>query len=219
MLKLRIIFSKSGPAAYLSHLDVMRTFARSFHRADIPLRHTEGFNPHPYLSIAHPLPVGFTSGYELLDCEVLNDNIESIADRMNASLPGGFEVLSVSVPEKPVSDIAYAEYRITYLYDGTMPDRAAERLSAFFSAPDIAVEKKGKKGPVQINLPDYYESIEFVRVSDRELSAKAILKVKDAPLNPRYFSRAIPDEDLRPDFSRYHRVGFYDSDMKLFAEI
>jgi len=211
------MFSKSGTAAYLSHLDVMRTFARSFMRAGIPLRHTEGFNPHPYLSIAHPLPVGFTGGREILDCEVLAGDAGSVKDRLNASLPAGLEVLSASAPVKPVSDIAYAEYRIAYLYDSKMPDRAAERLNAFFSSPVIKVKKKGKKGPVEINLPDYYKSVEFSKVSDRELSAAAVMTVANAPLNPIYLTRAIFEDDLRPDFSRCHRTGFFDSDMVPFV--
>ena len=43
----RISFSKTGRARYISHLDLMRTFQRAFLRAEVPIRHTEGFNPMP----------------------------------------------------------------------------------------------------------------------------------------------------------------------------
>ena len=41
----RLLFSKTGRARYISHLDLMRTFQRAFARAKIPIKHTEGFNP------------------------------------------------------------------------------------------------------------------------------------------------------------------------------
>ena len=54
MLKLRMRFAKTGRAVYISHLDLMHTFHRVFLRADYPLKHSDGFNPHPILSIAVP---------------------------------------------------------------------------------------------------------------------------------------------------------------------
>ena len=55
----RLLFSKTGRAKYISHLDLMRTFQRAFFRSGIQIRHTEGFNPHPFVSIALPLSVGY----------------------------------------------------------------------------------------------------------------------------------------------------------------
>ena len=51
----RILFSKTGRARFISHLDLMRTLQRAFFRAGIQIKHTEGFNPHPFVSIALPL--------------------------------------------------------------------------------------------------------------------------------------------------------------------
>lgn len=44
----RLLFSKTGRAKYISHLDLMRTFQRAFFRSGIQIRHTEGFNPSPF---------------------------------------------------------------------------------------------------------------------------------------------------------------------------
>ena len=51
---LRALFQKTGNAVYISHLDLMRLFQRSFKRAGLPLTHTQGFNPRPSVSIALP---------------------------------------------------------------------------------------------------------------------------------------------------------------------
>lgn len=62
MPKHRLAFSKADTAKFISHLDLMRTFQRSFLRAGIAIKHTEGFNPHAFVSIPLPLSVGFSSG-------------------------------------------------------------------------------------------------------------------------------------------------------------
>ena len=54
----RLLFEKRGDAVYLSHLDLMRVFQRTFKRAGILIWHSQGFSPRAYVSIALPLPVG-----------------------------------------------------------------------------------------------------------------------------------------------------------------
>ena len=69
MSKLRLVFVKEHQASYISHLDVMRTFQRVFPRAGLSIKHSNGFHPHPILSIVLPLPVGQSSDCEILDFE------------------------------------------------------------------------------------------------------------------------------------------------------
>ena len=70
MSKLRLLFEKQGTACYISHLDLMRTFQRLFLRGGMFVKHSQGFHPHPIMSILLPLPVGQSSCCELLDFEV-----------------------------------------------------------------------------------------------------------------------------------------------------
>jgi len=67
MQQLRIRFSRGEEIKFISHLDIMRLWQRALHRAEIPLAYTEGFSPHPRISLAAPLPVGVTSQAELMD--------------------------------------------------------------------------------------------------------------------------------------------------------
>ena len=67
MDKLRLRFSKTGRAIYISHLDLMAAMQRAFARAELPLKFSEGFNPHPQISILLPLSVGTASVCELMD--------------------------------------------------------------------------------------------------------------------------------------------------------
>ena len=70
----RLAFSKLDTAKFISHLDLMRTFQRAFLRADIPIKHTEGFHPHAFVSIPLPLSVGYSSVCEVLECQILGEN-------------------------------------------------------------------------------------------------------------------------------------------------
>ena len=63
----RIFFSKSGRARYISHLDLNRTMTRAVRRAGLPIWYTEGFSRHPYLTFAAPLSLGFEGERETMD--------------------------------------------------------------------------------------------------------------------------------------------------------
>ncbi len=49
---------------FISHLDLMRLFMRAMRRAELPLKMTEGFSPHPKFSIKRALKLGLESENE-----------------------------------------------------------------------------------------------------------------------------------------------------------
>lgn len=65
--RLRVTFGRGESIKYISHLDLMRLWERVLRRAEVPVSHSEGFNPRPKLALAAPLPVGVTSQAELMD--------------------------------------------------------------------------------------------------------------------------------------------------------
>ena len=89
-------FSKTGRAAFLSHLNVMTVFERSLLRAGYFCRMTEGFNPKPIMEFANPLPLGFESRCEVASVELYHfDDAAEFIFRMNAKLPEGLQVFRV----------------------------------------------------------------------------------------------------------------------------
>ena len=93
---LRLRLEKCGDARFISHLDFMRTLARAFVRADIPVALSQGFNPHPRFSLALALPMGATGEAEFADLELDRrcDALE-LARRLNRVLPSGIRVRQV----------------------------------------------------------------------------------------------------------------------------
>ena len=55
-----------GNLRFLSHAETMSVFQRACVRAGIPVRHSEGFNPRPRMSLPLPRSVGVESDDELL---------------------------------------------------------------------------------------------------------------------------------------------------------
>ena len=214
MPELRLFFEKTGPARWLSHLDVMHTFSRAFLRGGLPLRHSEGFNPHPYLSIAHPLPVGVEGLREVLDVETLSAGPDGIAEKLNATLPEGLRILAAATPVEPARKIAFAVYRLSFLYDRQTPD--GNELSAFFAKDPIPVMKRGKKGETEINLRAAYTSFRLLTEEPGELLAETVVDASQAPVNPKYFAAALSATSLSPDQLRASRTGFLNMEGNCF---
>ena len=117
MNRLRIRFSRGEEIKFISHLDIMRLWQRALHRAGIPLAYTEGFNPHPRISLAAPLAVGITSQAELMDTFCTKwVSPHFFTDAVGQQLPPGIEILQVYsvAPTMPSlqSQVGYAEYEV-----------------------------------------------------------------------------------------------------------
>lgn len=117
MQRLRLRFSRGDEVKYISHLDLMRLWSRALRRAGIRLAHSEGFSPHPRISLAAPLPTGVTSEAELMDITVQRMVSPHFLIRtVGQQLPKGIDILEVQ--EIPLtspslqSQLRYAEYRV-----------------------------------------------------------------------------------------------------------
>jgi radical SAM-linked protein len=78
---------------FISHLDLMRLFGRALRRADLPIKITEGFSPHPKLSIKRALKLGVESENEEASI-VLKELVrsEEFKERLQEQLPEGIEI-------------------------------------------------------------------------------------------------------------------------------
>ena len=91
----RVTFEKMGDARFLSHRNTMDAFERAIRAAGLPARYTEGFNPHMRLSMGPALPLGLESLHEVFDVDGNAPFDAAAAERINAKLPEGLQVLEV----------------------------------------------------------------------------------------------------------------------------
>lgn len=70
---------------------------RIFIRSGLPLRHTQGFNPRPIMSLSCPRPVGVTSRQDLLlvslDQPLDDSHAAQVLERLNRQAPRGLAFL------------------------------------------------------------------------------------------------------------------------------
>ncbi len=96
MYKINFTFTKKGYMKYISHLDLMRLFMRAMRRADLPLHITQGFSPHPKLSIKRALKLGLESENEeaavVLKVQIRH---EEFRDKLQQQLPDGIMIKGV----------------------------------------------------------------------------------------------------------------------------
>lgn len=216
----RVLFEKTGNAAYISHLDLMRLFQRAFMRAGLPLTHTQGFNPRPSVSIALPLSLGAESVCELLDFDLEGDicGCDEIKDRLNGCLTEGVRVLAVYDNGFKIKNLAYLSCHVTLEYDAGIPENAVDRIRALFAQSEVTVDKKGKNGITVQNIIPLIRSLCPEAVNANEICLQANICCQNPSLNPAQLTAAISKylPELTPDFVRICRREIYDTNNEIF---
>ena len=149
MQTVRLTFSKTGEAKFLSHLDMMRCFTRAARQCGYPVWYTEGFNPHIYLMFSCPLSLGFESCVETVDLRLLQDGDipADLAERLNCGLPNGIRVLGCSVPRQKHTEIAWSQWNAALPCEA--PAAVTQAFAAFLDSEQILITKKTKKGALR----------------------------------------------------------------------
>jgi radical SAM-linked protein len=211
MYKLRFCFEKNGPAAYISHLDLMKALQRSFVRAGIPVKYSQGFNPHIEMSIVVPLSTGYETRCDLCDLDLVVDELpENFVDSLNAVMPWGMKVLHAGPADRPVRDIACCSYEIV------LPAGDAGAMKALFDQP-VLLEKRSKRGRKEVDLRDYIKQLTFTAEGDKTLCRCVLLAGNDS-LNPMYLTQALKNAGLveREAVAKYVRTGILDENLEIF---
>ena len=216
----RLLFEKTGNAIWISHLDLMRLFQRSFKRAGLQLKHSQGFSPRPLVAIALPLSVGVESKCELLDFDLEGELVpnDEIMERLNAALVEGVTVRQVYDNGAKIKHLAYLSCVVSLEYDAGIPQDAANQIQALFAQEQLIVTKKGKNGTVEQDIIPMIKKLEVVEADSNTLELHALVCCQNPSLNPAQLSAAITAylPELTPDFSKCCRVEIYDSEEKIF---
>ena len=195
MLKLRMIYEKTGNMKYLGHLDVVRIFTRAAKRSGLPFWITEGFNPHIYLNFTMPLPLGVAGAREICDFKFTGPAV-NIPDRLNEYLPERLKVLSVEEPGIDAADAAFSCFEFAF------PDVGKEELTGFFEKNGIIALKKNK--PVDIR--PLFEGVDMTG---------GVLTLKFSNLSPTLFLSALFEHLDRRVFYTCRRTGLFTADGRL----
>jgi len=216
--KLRLRFAKEGRAVYISHLDLMRTMQRAFLRAGYSLKYSEGFNPHPVISILLPLGVGCASECELMDFQLTADSdLSELPARLTAAMPEGITALEAYECGRKVKDLKWLRISGKFEYDTRDAAKMRDGLQAFFAGESIVIEKKTKRGMGESDIAPAIREIGFA-AGEKCVLVSAVISAQEPTLNPDYLAGALTQlaPELAPDFAEFTRLEVYDAEMKKF---
>jgi len=211
MFKMRFCFEKNGAAAYISHLDLMKALQRSFVRAGLPVKYSQGFNPHIEMSIVVPLSTGYETRCDLCDLDLVVDELpDNFVESLNAVMPRGMKVLHAGAADRPVREIAYCSYEII------LPKGDADAMKTLFEQP-VTLEKRSKRGRREVNLQDYIKQLEFAAERENTI-CRCVLTAGNDPLNPMYLTQALKNAGLVEEdaTAKYIRTGILDENCQIF---
>lgn len=216
----RLLFEKTGNAIWISHLDLMRLFQRAFKRAGLHLKHTQGFNPRPSVSIALPLSVGVESRCELLDFELDGQSVsnDKICLLLNDALIDGVRVLDVYDTGMKLRELSLLRYSIVMEYDYGVPDDAVDRITELFGQDTLIVEKKTKNGLQEQDILPMIKSLEVTQPDMCAVEMNTLICCQNPTLNPMQLPIAVIKylPDAKPDFYRCCRIEIYDNQKNVF---
>jgi len=219
---IRVRFSKTGSLQYTAHLDLVRTVTKAIKRAGIPVRYSEGFNPHPRLSFATAMSIGLESVYEFMDIRIdKNVDTDAVKQALSESLTEECAIAEVYFPKTKFTDILYSSYRMEIVTEGAS-EALAKACDDALHAPTVTVFKRSKSGDKDTDISPYIKEVS-ARFENGSILIDAVLNADNATfLNPEYLITYLKDtcgilsSSLLNERYSICRTGLYTADMDLF---
>ncbi len=156
MCRLRIKFKRGEALKYISHLDIIRLWQRAIHRAGIALAYSQGFSPHPRISLAAPLALGITSEAELMDITTVKQvSPHFLMKALMRQLPEGIDIVeAIQIPLTQPSlqaQMRFAEYRVELAAEEP-PQEITTAIDKLMAADTFAWQHKRDTGTRSYDL-------------------------------------------------------------------
>lgn len=218
MYQLRIKYQKTDQLKFISHLELMRVVERVVRRMELPLKFSQGFNPHPKINFAAPIPVGVSSDAEYVDIELVEKiNLEEFLRNSKSQLPKGLNFIAARYTEDKkslMSITAYSTYAINVNSNARDEDYLKKQIQNFLNRKEILHTKLNKrKKKVTKNIRDLILDIQLVTLLDESIVLKMFLKTGSAGnLKPEIALEHFMELEkvsLDMDSVRIHRLGLF----------
>lgn len=225
MVKILIKFTKNDRMKFLSHLEILRLMERAFRRADIPLRFSQGFNPHPKIEFAAPLSVGVSSDCEYMAIEIDEKmNLDIFKEIVNDALPQGIKIVQLKYidfkSKSLMSVITNGAYIIKCNLDAVYAmDDMVKALNNLMSRDEILMSKTNKKGKTrEVNIKELIDEANVLSLMANELIVKTTVKTgSQGNLKPEEILKQLKKLEgieINLESIRVHRLEGYTMDKK-----
>ena len=170
-MKILCKFTKLGYLKFISHLDLVDLFQRTLFQNKVDVKFSEGFNPHPRMSIAYPLPLGIESNSEYMEIYLNSEvDLDDFVNKMNERLPIGIKIVEAKYDDdesisNKVKSVVYAFKLLNTFYDKNKDIDMEKELNKINDMDNLEIERKRKKGKKRIfvkeNAKDYLNRLEL----------------------------------------------------------
>jgi radical SAM-linked protein len=170
MQRLRVRFGRGEELKFISHLDLMRLWQRALHRAGVALAYSEGYTPHPRISLAAPLALGVTSDTELMDVYCIRWVSPHVFNSVvGKELPTGIKILQVHavgllLPSLQ-AQVRYAEYRVEVKTEEEAPV-VADAISGLLALQRLPWQHQRDTGPRSYDLRPLIDDLNLLECQD-----------------------------------------------------
>jgi radical SAM-linked protein len=171
-------FRIGGNLRFLSHAETLRVFQRACVRAGMKIRYSQGFNPHPKLSLPLPRSVGVEADDDLLCLRVdksasaqghksTSEFCDSIKANLSQQLPAGFELISVTIADgktsfQPCSATYILEVKREYL-----DDKLKNRIGDLLANETLNIQRKTAVGNSEFRIVDVRGFLKSIVLKDK----------------------------------------------------
>lgn len=213
-MRMLLQFQKGDIVRHLGLLDLQRTMQRALRRSGLPIRYSNGFNPHMVMTFASALSSGIPGDAELLDVSLSGEVTEDeCLEAMNRVLPPSLEASRVRLVEdsfpKASAALEQAEYSIRLTGGDTQA--IINAIPAFLAEEEIMALRKTKRSETMVNIrPMIHELTVLSSAQDEAVLKARVSFVEAATLKPDllvstlcdYAKAGLPHCDIR-------RTGLY----------
>ena len=185
MERLSFSFARKADLAHISHLDMMRLLLRALRRSGLPIAYSQGYNPHPRLTLALPLPLGVTASEEYGEVYFTESvGPELFLGKLSRQLPQALELTGAfnRKPELPAlaAEVSAAHYRVfieTYINQGILFQELNSALNSLMNKEEVLMERRNKKKKVTYkNVRPYIFKANLEEEEEQGLELNLLLK-------------------------------------------
>jgi radical SAM family uncharacterized protein/radical SAM-linked protein len=147
----RFVYEKLGPAAFLSHLDVIRALPRAFRRLELPLWYSQGFHPKPDMMFGPALSLGVASLGEVVDMKIVADvDPTAILDALSVGAQSGLRFVGgvrLGAEDAAISRVVDVARYVVGIPRGVIAPRGGEawvqeRIEQALAAAELPVVRR-----------------------------------------------------------------------------
>lgn len=201
MIIYRIYYTKRNFLKFISHLDMINLIQRAIFSTDLKVEYSKGFNPHPLMSFANPLPLGVSSDMEVFDIRLEEEmDIDKTKEELNNFLPKDVQITNIYLLEERsgINDIyKYSIYEFT-IYTEEELNKIEIDLNSFIQTRYKKQKRRKEKIEIQEEISDFIlDYSQFTKTDDGAYSLVATLQTnQDKTINPIRFIESL--------FSKYN---------------